>query len=170
MMKRLIPVFAQIFAVFALTFSVFAACPTIDDIDFLQESICDGVDMVEVCYEVTDTDGDSIFVEFSLNTGDTTINLTTTYEDVPGYYGPQMGWVAPGMHCFNWDVGTDLPDIEGCSYQIEIDIFNETIEVLSIRDSIPWPDLEGITFDGEYLWMMGSIFGGDTSTFAQIDP
>ncbi len=160
----------RIFSALLTIAALYAACPTIESLDFTQEDICDGNDLVEICYEVLDTDGDSVYVEFQLNTVDTTIGLSTIYETVPGYFGPQLGWVAPGMHCFYWDAGIDLPGEEGCSYELSMDIFNETIDVLSIYDSIPYVDAEGVTYDGENLWVMGSVFGGATSTLAQIDP
>ncbi len=155
-----------------ITGVLISAPPTITNLNFLEETDCDGVNYVLVCYEVEDTDGDSINVEFKVYDSGLPVPTATTHDIVVGYPPPNLGWVYSGVHCFYWDMSADYPGHEGCDFDIQIEIMNETTEILTVTDSFPIPDAEGVAWDGEYLRVTRSWYDDplDTQRVFRVDP
>ncbi len=151
---------------------IFPCSLFVDSLWFFEETDCDGGNLVEICYEVTDADGDSIFVEFEVTDSDSAVPTHTVLDTVPGYLPPNIGWVLSGTHCFFWDMGADYPGYEGCDFDIGINSFNETTEILTVTDSFYIPDAEGVAWDGEYLRVTRSWYdsGLDTQRVFRVDP
>ena len=149
-----------------------SACPTIDSLWSSEETDCDGRNLVEICYDVLDVDGDSILTGLFLRDAGVPIHAFSLVDSVPGYPPPNIGWVNSGTHCFYWDMAADYPDHEGCDFDIEVSIHNETTEFLTVTDSFPIPDAEGVAWDGEYLRVTRSWFVSpdDTQRVFRVDP
>ncbi|MFP4460107.1 MAG: gliding motility-associated C-terminal domain-containing protein [Candidatus Zixiibacteriota bacterium] len=84
----------------------------LDDAYFFQETDCDGQSLVEICFE---TSGDSVFSYASIRFADS-VEFIPAFES---YFtsldiadGDLGGGTYPGLHCFEWDFGADLPNIE----------------------------------------------------------
>jgi len=146
--------------------------PVINFVTAVEETDCDGVNWVKICYDVDDSDGDSIFVDFStLETG-VPIYAGTINNLVPGYPAPNLGWVYSGTHCFYWEMNIDYPGHESCDFEVEIQIMNETMEILTVTDSFPIIDAEGVAWDGTDLRVTRStsVTGIDTQRVFRVDP
>ncbi|MFP4459972.1 MAG: T9SS type B sorting domain-containing protein [Candidatus Zixiibacteriota bacterium] len=145
-------------------------CPSVFDISAIEETFCDGVNIVTVCYSIFDADGDDINVEFNLEHAGTTVVPTTIVDDVPGFPGPNLGLLPSGDYCFNWYMSTDAPGMESCDFDFHINIDNETADILNVTDSFSIVDAEGITWDGTALWVTGSYWTGESTMVYRIDP
>lgn len=152
--------------------ALIAAPPTVTNLVYAEETICDGVNWVVICYDVEDTDGDSIYVELTITEAGSTISASTTNDLIPGYPAPNLGWVYSGTHCFYWEMSVDYPGHESCDFDIEIDVMNETTEMLNVTDSFPLIDAEGIAWDGSDLRVTRStsVTGLDTQRVFRVDP
>ena len=147
------------------------SCPEIYDVWFSEETEVDSQNLVQICYDADDPDGDSFFVEIRIFDDTSEVHIATVYDTVWGYPGPNMGWVHGGTHCFVWNMGADYHGHEGCDFTVQVSIHNETTEFMTVSDSFPVPNPEGIAWDGEYLWV-SSIASpySDTVVVYQIDP
>lgn len=147
------------------------SCPEIDSVWFFEETYIDSQNLVQICYDAEDPDGDSFFVEIHIYDDTIEIPIATIYDTVTGYPGPNMGWVNNGTHCFVWNLGTDYYGHEGCDFTVQVSIHNETTEFMTVSDSISIPNPEGIAWDGEYLWV-SSIRNAynDTVVVYKVDP
>ncbi|MCD6594146.1 VCBS repeat-containing protein [bacterium] len=149
------------------------SCPTIDSVWFFEETDADNQNLVRICYNASDDDGDSFLVSFDVYDDSISVSATTIYDTISSYIGNNIGWVHNGEHCFIWDIGVDYPGREGCDFDIQISIHNETTELLSVMDSFPFYKAEGIAWDGEHLWVNSSwnVTGSnDTLLIYEIDP
>ncbi len=149
------------------------SCPTIDSVWFSEETDADNRNLVRVCYIANDADGDSFLVDFNVYDDTVPVPATTIYDTISGYPGNDTGWVHNGEHCFVWDMGADYPGYEGCDFDIQISIHNETTEMLTVTDSFPIPDAEGIAWDGQHLWVSRTHdVPGDSDTLViyEVDP
>ncbi|RKZ33845.1 hypothetical protein DRQ33_03425, partial [bacterium] len=142
-----------------------------DTIWFYQETECNNENLVVICYNYHIPDDDSVFTELDIYDGSEHVTASTIYDTLSSYPLPNIGWVHNGEHCFVWDMGADYPGFEGCDFDIQISIHNETTELLTVTDSFPLTDAEGIAYDGEYLWVssIASAFS-DTVVIYRIDP
>ncbi|HDG68292.1 MAG TPA: VCBS repeat-containing protein, partial [candidate division Zixibacteria bacterium] len=104
------------------------SCPEIDSVWFFEETYTDSQNLVQICYDAEDPDGDSFFVEIHIYDDTVEIPIATVYDTVFGYPGPNMGWVNNGTHCFVWNLGTDYYGHEGCDFTVQVSIHNETTE------------------------------------------
>ena len=147
------------------------SCPEIDSVWFFEETYTDSQNLVQICYDAEDPDGDSFFVEIHIYDDTIEIPIATVYDTVAGYPGPNMGWVDNGTHCFVWNLGTDYYGHEGCDFTVQVSIHNETTEFMTVSDSISIPDPEGIAWDGEYLWISSIRTAySDTVVVYKVDP
>ncbi len=147
------------------------SCPEINDVWFFEETEADSQNLVRICYDADDPDGDSFFVEIHIYDDTVEIPIATVYDTVPGYPGPNMGWVLSGTHCFVWNLGADYHGHEGCDFTVQVSIHNETTEFMTVSDSIPIRDPEGIAWDGEYLWVSSIRTAyNDTVVVYKVDP
>jgi len=148
-------------------------CPTIDSLWFLEEILHDGQNLVTICFRANDADGDSFLAEMSIFDGSVPVSIHTIYDTITAYPDTNLGWVQSGEHCFIWDMREDYPGFEGCDFDIEISIHNESTEILTVTDSFYLHDAEGIAWDGEYLWVSSSknVTGDmDTLVVYKINP
>jgi len=159
-------------AILLFAVSICAVPPEVYSISAVQETDCDGENLVEICFEVDDADGDSIFIELTLYDAGTSVPLHAIYDTISAYPPPNFGWVDPGMHCFIWDMGIDYPGHESNSFQIKIDIFNESTEILTVTDSFPLLDAEGVAWDGYDLRVTRSFYDSpyDTQRVFRVGP
>jgi len=89
----------------------------IDTLWFSEETDCDSVNTVEICYILSNECGDSVpsGVELYLSTDGGTTWISAgesdfgTFSDYTGDYGDS---VYPGTHCFQWLLSADIPDLE----------------------------------------------------------
>ncbi|MBN2542140.1 IgGFc-binding protein [bacterium] len=89
---------------------------SIDSLWFWEETDCDGINMVNICYLLTGDNAD-IFIDMSSDNGATwEVPLLNLF----GAEGDTGESVAPGEHCFQWLMSTDLPDVENCGFQVRL--------------------------------------------------
>jgi len=114
--------------------------PTVDSIWFVEETDCDGINMVEICYTMASPDSVSgdVVVEFSSAPGPTWDIVPATITNDWGDLG--VG-VIPGEHCFNWELSADMPNIEGYGWLaraiVVYDVFADTVTTAGPLDSRP---------------------------------
>ncbi len=108
------------------------APPVLDSVWFSEETDCDGVDLVHICYSLSDAEGDpaDISVSMSGNGGATwDVPLNTLYNT----FGNIGADVIPGVHCFDWDMSADLPDSEALDWIVRIELTNPDLLHTRVR-------------------------------------
>ena len=134
--------------------------PRIDSVWFSEETDCDGQNVVEVCYNLYGEAGvpnsvQAFFTHESL--GGEWFNFAEfTVEDTAGDFGDS---IYPGVHCFNWLMSEDLPNMEIGDFQVAVQL-SEDIRFTTAEDfsrgefshiSLLTPDPDGI--DDGALWI-----------------
>ncbi len=146
---------------FWVEYDTFAlAPPTVTSIEYSEETDCDGVNTVEICYTIDSPDSVPAYVliEFSYDGGASWTISPITVTDVEGDLGTN---VSPGEHCFNWLLSYDIPNFEGrnCSARIIVSGagLSDTAYYSAPLDSRP-PDVQ-------ILLCPEQISRGDSTTF-----
>ena len=85
----------------------------IDTIWFSEETDCDRRNVVRICYRITPHDSDSIFAVDVAFSGDSGITWTVPLDSIWDAEGDLGDSVRAGLHCFYWELGHDLPGVEG---------------------------------------------------------
>ncbi len=143
-------------------------CPVVNTVTVAEDTNCGGTNIVTICYDAVDADGDSFIVDFGIRLMGVPIEIETVYDEGPR----DLGWVGSGWHCFSWDIGEDLPGVESCDFDVTIYAKNFDTNILTITDSFFIRDAEGVAWDGRYLWVTRStsITGLDTQRVYKVDP
>ncbi|MBN1755020.1 hypothetical protein JW877_02295 [bacterium] len=127
--------------------------PSIENVRF--EQTTDGSQLVTICYDYIDPDGDAASVSLIISSDgglSWIVPVSTIYDTIgaPTNLGDE---VLPGVHCLVWDLGADLPGIEGCEFLVEIMAQTSLRETLTVLDSFLLREARGITYDGNALWV-----------------
>ncbi len=145
--------------------------------EFMQETMCDGQNMVELCWTmrgVARTPFDNVRIEISSDGGESWDVPITAISDFEGDVG---SGIAPGRHCITWDISEDLPDYESCD--VSFRVFGEVPGIAHVTQStaedfeggdlvnidILTPDPDGM--DDGALWILP---GSDTIKVLQVYP
>ncbi|MCD6596025.1 VCBS repeat-containing protein, partial [bacterium] len=93
--------------------------PTAASIEYNEETDCDGINTVEICYTIDSPDSipADVSIEFSDDGGVSWTVSPSTVTDAEGDLGIN---IVPGDHCFNWILSTDVPGIEGRDWSARI--------------------------------------------------
>ncbi len=121
--------------------------PMIDSVWFWEETDCDGRNLVEICYILSD-DTANISAQMSSDSGMTWDVPLTTLMDTTGDLGEE---IVPGEHCFYWEMGIDESDKEGM-WTLEVGLA-EYRDTLFLSDSFYFAahNISGLTFDGDNI-------------------
>jgi len=93
---------------------------SIDSVWFWEEIACDSRNVVEVCYSLSSIFPDSTFdvtIGFSTDYGAT---WSMPFDSIINATGDIGADIDTGLHCFEWEMGYDLPNFEGDSFLIEV--------------------------------------------------
>ncbi len=81
------------------------------NITFAEETDCDDRNIVEICYEIS---GDSVPYDVQLHLSiDSGITWTFPFDSIWDCEGDLGDSIYPGEHCLFWELGYDIPGIEG---------------------------------------------------------
>ncbi|MBN1756341.1 hypothetical protein JW877_09035 [bacterium] len=146
--------------------------PRIDSLWFWEETECDRINIVNICYILS---GDSADISFRMS-ADSGLTWSVPLDSLINMEN-DLGWVDTGVHCFEWVISSDLPDTETCRFTVEIisrstmvgELSNSSFDDFSEGDTtsnvkIMSPDPDG-TDDGA-LWIPP---GEDTIKVLQIE-
>ena len=95
--------------------------PRVDSVWFSEETDCDGQNIVEICYNFYGA-AESYF---QINAQFSTDTSTGVWFDFADYTldddeGDMGDSVSPGIHCFNWIMSDDIPNIEMSNFAVDI--------------------------------------------------
>jgi len=167
----------------------------IDLLWFSEETYCDLVNIVEICYKFTSCD-DTFHSVSAYVTNDTNSTWTSldSLSNIRDNYGDS---VKVGEHCFDWSLSSDMPDIEGYNWFIKLVVdsvslisegpldsrkpeitFDTLLEEISVGDSISLSFLVVDTFFTgdtsfvyfEYCGQIDSLYFTGTSFNWQVPP
>ncbi|MCD6594508.1 VCBS repeat-containing protein, partial [bacterium] len=95
------------------------APPTAASIEYNEETDCDGINTVEICYTIDSPDSlpADVSIQFSSDGGTSWAVSPSTVTDAEGDLGIN---IVPGDHCFYWILSTDVPGIEGRDWSARI--------------------------------------------------
>ncbi len=144
------------------------APPTVTEIEYGEETDCDSVNIVEICYTIDSPDSvpANVSIEFSSDGGASWTFSPITVTDAEGDLGAD---VSPGEHCFNWVLSYDISNYEGrnCSARIIISGagLSDTAYYSAPLDSRP-PDVQILLCPSQILrgdsaaldWIVSDIF------------
>ena len=108
----------------------------IDSVWFSEETDCDSVNIVEICYSFHTCDdlGHTVTGVFMSDSADTYELELRTLIDTTGEYGDS---VTPGQHCFQWVLSTDAPGVEDSDWIFRLTIDSTETMVAGVLDSRP---------------------------------
>ena len=108
----------------------------IDTTNFYEEINCDRRNIVTICYELGFHGIDSIMsvsVEISSDSG---ITWTVRIDSIWDFDGDLGDSVTPGIHCFYWEMGFDMPNIESRNCLIKVTTQFYSLEGIYICDQV----------------------------------
>ena len=131
--------------------------PRIDSVWFSEETDCDGQNIVEICYDFYgDAEvANSVQAFFSHESlGGEWFNFSEfAVDDTTGDLGDS---VYPGVHCFNWNLGEDIPGFEQDSFAVKIG-FSTILDTFIIVDSIDISSRSryghGLAYGDSFFWI-----------------
>jgi len=101
--------------------------PSIDSVWFSEETDCNNQNIVTICYILSGDTAD-ISVRVSADGGATWTEAGegwfSTLSDTAGDLGTDIIPTAPDSHCFRWDMSEDMPDSEGCDFQVAVSLLS----------------------------------------------
>lgn len=104
--------------------------PEIDSVWFREETDCDSRNIVEICYMLSDIYSNSTYdvtIVFSTDNGAT---WWMPFDSIFNDSGDIGADVDTGLHCFEWEVGYDMPGVEGDSFLIEVTAeYNDSLTI-----------------------------------------
>ncbi len=105
------------------TFAIEAPCTvSIDSVWFSEETDCDDRNIVEICYILSSTCPESTYSISAQMSGDGGTTWDVPLDSIWDDAGDIGDGVMIGTHCFNWEMGYDLPDSEGCEFTAMITV------------------------------------------------
>jgi len=133
----------------------------VDTAWFVEETDCDGRNVVEICYVLMSSCPDSIFyvtARYSPDSGETWI------VDFDSVYNEEndLGYVLPGTHCFYWEFGDDYPNTEGEDWLVEfgVSVGFDTFIVIDSFDVSSRPNYgRGLAYGEGYYYIYDSDEG-----------
>jgi len=149
------------------------------------EQVPDGSGLVEICYRAVNP-YDTLL---ALNTmtehpdsSDWYVSMVTLIDTISEYSGsPNFGWNVSAsdtgeMHCFLWDMGTDVGSVEQCDFRVFFAVFDSMLESFGLSDSFAVNEPEslggyirsfGLAYRHGELWV---LFLNDTNYHCWIRP
>ncbi len=93
----------------------------ITNLTFTEDTLCDGQNIVEICYEYIGLEPADISCRIrqfgGISWTDFGYSWFRTFYETAGNIGAD---VSPGYHCFEWDLGLDYPWFESDAWEIEV--------------------------------------------------
>ncbi len=133
------------------------------------EQLRDGSGLVKICYKAVNPVDSFISTNVlvtELGMFDEFLPVLTLRDTLSGYDAPNFGWRVSAsdtgeIHCFLWDMTTDLGDVENCGFRGNVAVFDSVLSSYSITDSFPANDSArvterafGLAYKRGELWLM----------------
>jgi len=138
-------------------FEIETECSTwIDSVWMYQETDCDNRNIVEICYNLSSTCPDSSFTVEARMSADSGATWSVNFDSLIGVEGHIGDEIYPGTHCFQWEIGHDMPDTFGTEWMVEIGFYDD-YDTFLIVDSIDIafnPQYgRGLAYGDGYYWI-----------------
>ncbi|HHS49747.1 MAG TPA: hypothetical protein ENN07_01370 [candidate division Zixibacteria bacterium] len=121
-------------AIIILSAALYAE-PTIDSVWFSQDTICDGQNLVEICYILSGGTA-QVSALMSADSGET---WTVPMDSLIGAETSLGFDIVPGTHCFTWVMSHDLPDTHGTDWIVRVEVV-DILDTFLVIDSIWVPE------------------------------
>ncbi|MCK5832208.1 hypothetical protein KAH81_00910 [bacterium] len=140
--------YISLFFIIFLLSTALHADPTIDEIWFSQDTICDDQTIVEICYILS---GETAHVS-AIMSADSGYTWSVPLDSLINDDGDLGFEITPGTHCFEWVMSHDLPDTDGTNWIVQIEVVN-FLDTFQVIDSID------ISTRPHYGWGLGYMLG-----------